>query len=116
MTSGKPEGERRAVEEILVAAIAEYEQSVGDLRELLSRAKRENGLVQQSSREVLRQVHGAIRVALQERGRLEEYRKKDGDVGGGRELDLCAARDEVGRRLARLRAAGGAGSVSGGAE
>ncbi len=45
---------------------------------------------------------------VEERAKVEKLRKQvAGDVGTGSELDLDAARDEIGRRLACLRAARG---------
>ena len=57
----------------------------------------------------------ALWMLVDERTRLDRLRNKVagivGDAGGGgeRKLDLDAARDEIGRRLAGLRAAGGGG-------
>lgn len=57
----------------------------------------------------------ALALAIQERQSLGKVDTQvDADTHGA--LDLAAARDEIGRRLARLRAAGDAGGVSGGAE
>ncbi len=49
----------------------------------------------------------ALALAMEEGNRVEKLRKQiAGPVGAG-EFDLDAARDEIGRRLARLRDAGG---------
>lgn len=49
----------------------------------------------------------AVHLAIEEGNRVEKLRKQvAGSVGTG-EIDLDAARDEIGRRLARLRDAGG---------
>ena len=48
----------------------------------------------------------AVNLAIEEGNRVEKLRKQvAGDVGTGA-FDLDAARDEIGRRLARLRDAG----------
>ncbi len=53
-----------------------------------------------------RNVREAVGFLMQERNRVDKYRKDiAGGVGGGA-LDLDAARDEIGRRLACLRRAG----------
>ena len=61
------------------------------------------------------EARGAIQTIFNERQRIA---KLDGDTSGahGAELDLDAARLEIGRRLALLRDRGGAEGVSGGAE
>ena len=54
-----------------------------------------------------RDVREAIQLLMWERNKVDKLRKDiAGGVGGGA-LDLDAARDEVGRRLACLRRAGG---------
>ena len=55
----------------------------------------------------VRDLKAAFQMVMDERGRFDKLRKQAvGSVGPG-ELDLGAARDEVGRRLARLRGASG---------
>ncbi|MBU2958624.1 permease [Paracoccus sp. 1_MG-2023] len=52
-------------------------------------------------------VREAVQLLMAERNKVEKLRKDiAGGVGGG-SLDLDAARDEIGRRLACLRRAGG---------
>lgn len=54
-------------------------------------------------------LKSALEMVMSERARVDKFRERaEGAVGGGT-LDLDAARVEVGRRLARLRAAGGGG-------
>ncbi|APX88368.1 hypothetical protein BV394_00335 [Brevirhabdus pacifica] len=53
---------------------------------------------------------------IEEGERLEIFRNRLAGDGGGGCLDLAAARDEVCRRLAGLRAARGGGTLSDGAE
>lgn len=54
----------------------------------------------------------ALGTMLREYDKLEEHRGRNGVHLHEQTLDLGAARDEIGRRLARLRAAGRAGEVS----
>ncbi|QDC09770.1 hypothetical protein FHY55_11155 [Oceanicola sp. D3] len=75
----------------------------------------------------IRQLRRVLLAAYQERELVEEHQTRGGDSrASGRSgngapdgdksdgvLDLDAARDEIGRRLARLRAAGDAGELSG---
>ncbi|SEN41333.1 hypothetical protein SAMN04489859_1006102 [Paracoccus alcaliphilus] len=56
--------------------------------------------------ETARTVREAVHLLMVERNRVDKLRKDiAGGVGGGG-LDLDAARDEIGRRLACLRRAG----------
>ena len=48
----------------------------------------------------------ALQSALDERTRVEKLRKTEAGVVNDYALDFDAARDEIGRRLARLRATG----------
>ena len=60
---------------------------------------------------------GALRGWLKRAHELEDLQnERTGQSRGGAELDLGAARASIGGRLARLRAAEGAGAVSGQSE
>ena len=54
-----------------------------------------------------RDLKDALKLVLNERAAIDKLRKDYGGLGGDRALDFDAARDEIGRRLARLRDAGG---------
>ena len=57
----------------------------------------------------VKDLKAAFQLVMEERTRVEKLRKQaTGTVGTGT-LDLSAARDEIGRRLARLRNAGAGG-------
>lgn len=59
------------------------------------------------SSKLVRALRDATHLVLEERGKVDKLRKDAaGQVGAGA-LDLDAARDEIGRRLACLRRAGG---------
>jgi hypothetical protein len=53
-----------------------------------------------------RDLKDALKLVLNERAAIDKLRKDYGGIGGDRALDFDAARDEIGRRLARLRDAG----------
>lgn len=57
--------------------------------------------------QAMRDMKAAFQLAMDERNKLDRLRKETSDVIGDKILDLDAARDEIGRRLARLRRAGG---------
>ena len=50
-----------------------------------------------------RNVKDAFELVQEERGRFDKLRKQVAGTVGTRTLDFHAARDEIGRRLARLR-------------
>lgn len=114
MTPETPGDEQPHSKAILSAAVEEYERSVSDLRRLIAGIEQGQFPSGRDASEVLRQLRVITRLAIQERDRLEERRKKESGGPAGYALDLGAARDEVGRRLARLRAAGDAGNIPGG--
>ena len=57
----------------------------------------------------VRDLKAAFQLVMEERTRVEKLRKQAAGTVGTGILDLSAARDEVGRRLARLRDAGTGG-------
>lgn len=58
----------------------------------------------------------AIQTVFEERHRIGKLEGKDGSCQRGGELDLDAARAEIGSRLARLRKSAGSGGISGGVD
>ena len=61
---------------------------------------------------LLKELKQALQTALQERERLEQKARTDAGIVSDYAVDFDAARSEIGRRLACLRAAGSTGSVS----
>jgi hypothetical protein len=57
--------------------------------------------------QAVRDLQAALAVLMDERVKIDRLRNQVAGVVGGRTLDLDAARDEIGRRLARLRDTGG---------
>jgi hypothetical protein len=57
--------------------------------------------------QAVKDLRDAFKILMDERTRVDKLRKQFAGVVGSAELDLDAARDEIGRRLARLRDAGG---------
>ena len=56
-----------------------------------------------------RELRDAFRILMSERERVDRLRTQIAGIAGAHELDFDAARDEIGRRLARLRDAGSGG-------
>lgn len=63
------------------------------------------------TRSLLKELKAILIPALSERERLEKLRKKESGIVNDYAVDFDAARLEIGRRLACLRAAGSEGSV-----
>lgn len=96
------------VERIFEMAAARLADAIGQLETGRSAEVR-------ATQKAIRELRLALWMLVDERTRLDRLRNKigglagDGETGGGRRLDLDAARDEIGRRLAGLRAAGDGG-------
>ena len=94
---------------VLERALAIFDHAAEELGEALVRL-REEGPVGGGSTRALRAVRAlqaALAVCLEERVKSDRFRNEVAGVVGERNLDLDAARVEIGRRLARLRDAGG---------
>jgi hypothetical protein len=59
--------------------------------------------------QAVKDLRSALQMVMEERTRVEKLRRQVAGTVGAGTLDLDAARDEVGRRLARLRDAGPGG-------
>ncbi|WP_444465068.1 hypothetical protein [Rhodobacter capsulatus] len=57
--------------------------------------------------QAVKDLRTAFQMVMEERARVEKLRRQVAGVGAGSELDLDAARVEIGRRLACLRDAAG---------
>lgn len=93
-----------------VDLLAETERLYREVAEELAMATRrvsegDIGEVGNAVRAV-KELRAAFGMVMDERTRVEKLRKQAGGVIGGTRLDLDAARDEIGRRLACLRDAG----------
>ena len=95
----------RAAGQDLLAEAEELFRTSAELLAARLRALRE-GRVEglKETAQATRDLRAALQLALEERTRLEKLRRQD-DGGGAGALDLAAARDEIGRRLACLRGA-----------
>jgi hypothetical protein len=85
-----------------------YRWAITDLRSLI--AAIEAGRIEEvkAAKAAVKDLREVGKLLIQERANVEALRKQvAGSVGAGTELDLGAARDEIGRRLACLRDARG---------
>lgn len=79
-----------------------------DLQELVNALLEGRGSDAKAAKTAIRDLRQIGNDLVRERANAEALRKQiAGSVGAGAELDLDAARDEIGRRLALLRAARG---------
>lgn len=104
-----PEGPIEAETVMDVVSIADdlFHSFASDLTRLRLRIQAGDGEDIKESAKLVRDLRAATQLVLEERNRVDKLRKEAaGSVGAGT-LDLDAARDEIGRRLARLRHAGG---------
>jgi len=93
-----------SVLEIADGLFRSYAADLTRLREKISSGETDE---LKESGKLVRDLRAAAQMVLEERSKVDKLRKDAaGQVGAGT-LDLVAARDEVGRRLACLRRAGG---------
>ena len=94
---------------LLAAVEGFWAESAQDLARAIAQTRR--GKLDEAKLAVaaVKDLKAAFQLVMEERTRVEKLRKQaTGTVGTGT-LDLSAARDEIGRRLARLRNAGPGG-------
>lgn len=85
-----------------------YREAIVDLRALIAAIKAGQVEEIKAAKSAVKELRELGRMLIQERAHVEALRKQvAGAAGTGGELDLGAARDEIGRRLACLRAARG---------
>lgn len=92
--------------EILDEAASLYREAVVDLFAALNKAKQGQFEGNKSATQAVKDLKTALEWVMDERNRLEKFRRTAAGAVGTSELDLGAARDEIGRRLACLREAG----------
>ncbi len=92
---------------VLLAATETYlKDAVEDLAAAIAAVRQGNLGDAKAAMTAVRDLKQAFHALMEERNRVEKLRKQvTGDVGTGC-LDMDAARDEIGRRLACLRDAG----------
>ncbi|MBK4217839.1 permease [Paracoccus caeni] len=100
-----PEEEMAVVHGLFWSYVQDFERHRGVMEARIDGAIEAEDL--KAAVKAARDVRDAISLLFEERNRVEKLRREiAGGVGGGA-LDLDAARDEIGRRLACLRRAAG---------
>ena len=93
--------------DILEQALRVFERAAEEVAQAIDRLRRNHAEGPQRTVQAVRELQAALAVLMDERVKVDRLRSEVAGVVGERALDLDAARDEIGRRLARLRDAGG---------
>lgn len=102
---GADEAELLDQHDVLAFTEELFRQALSDLGEALGAIRAGRLEAAKSGRQAVRDLSAMGVQLLEERRNVERLRRKiSGEVGAG-ELDLVAAHDEIGRRLACLRGA-----------
>jgi hypothetical protein len=96
-------------EALLSQAEDQFAQVALDLGEAARRAVEGEPGAAKLAAQAARELRDAFRILMSERERVDKLRTQIAGIAGANELDFDAARDEIGRRLARLRDAGRGG-------
>ncbi|KFI33135.1 hypothetical protein CG51_16420 [Haematobacter missouriensis] len=92
--------------DVLSEVMELYDTAIEVFTETMREA-REDGRVKEANSYV-RELGKIVLAVITEREKIDKLRRQETGGTGGGALDLDAARDEIGRRLARLRDAGDA--------
>lgn len=108
MTLIEPIEDGTAQDESLAVAELLFEEAGVILGRLLSKARQENEDVAGQVKSAMAELSRGWQLAVTERNRVADERKKSTGVVGSYAVDYDAARAEIGRRLAGIRHASGA--------
>lgn len=112
MTMIKPCSATAPEDENLQVAETLFEEAGIILGRWIKEAKRDDFTSAAPIKAALQELSTAWQMASKERNRVADERRKTSGVVGSYAVDYAAARDEIGRRLARLRAATDDGDLS----
>lgn len=93
--------------DLLAATEQLYQSTAEDLVRALNAIKAGQIDEAKAAAQAVRDLKAAFQMVMDERGRVDKLRKQVAGTVGTGELNLHAARDEIGRRLACLRHAAG---------
>lgn len=115
MTADRPEQGKPTPQDMVATAEWHLAASVRALETLIRKLEAEEAVSGRDFADRISSLRKAVEIAFNERSRLFKLTGARDDVPDPA-LDLARARDEIGRRMARLRAAGNGGGVSGQSE
>lgn len=110
-----PETPGRSALSLLEEADAQYREAVQALVEMKRHVRARRDLPEAEVKRVLQALGRSVQTAFDERKKLEDRARRERGIaeGAAYALDFDKVREEVGRSLDRLRAAGGSGDVPG---
>lgn len=111
MTLIIPSGGEEAAEEILLVAERHFSRMLLQIDTVIGELQGARKPPSREAQAAIRELSKAIQTIFDERAKLEKLRKHKAGVVHDHALDFDAARAEIGRRMARLRAARGSGEV-----
>ena len=111
MTMITPEEGDGSSEEILLIAKSHFDRMLRRAEEIITTLDEENTEVSKAAAGCVRDLGKAMQTIFGERATLEKLRKHNAGIVHDYALDFDAARDEIGRRMDRLRSAGDSGEV-----
>jgi hypothetical protein len=95
--------------DLLAETEALYRETAEDLMLALKGLRQGQGDEVKAAVQAVKDLKAALLMVMEERTRVDKLRKQVAGTVAGGALNFDAARDEIGRRLARLRDAGGGG-------
>lgn len=112
MTENTSIREAKGAADILEIVETHFDRVLENLEQVQDRLQEENEKGAAGAKAAMNEVRRATGLVLEERTRLEQYRKKASGVAYDYAINLDAARDEIGRRLACLRNIRPTGEIS----
>lgn len=111
MTEDTPNGEGLSAVRVLEIANNHFDRALDELDKNLTKMDLAEKAGATELAKAIQDTRKATQILFEERVKVDQFRKKTTGVAYDYAIDLDAARDEVGRRLALLRRAGGAEPV-----
>ena len=111
MTINTPLGDGSNSEEILQIAEKHFGRMLRRAEDIIAILEDEDSGVSKEAAVRIRDLGKAMQTTLDERAKLEKLRKNNAGIVHDYALDFDAARDEIGRRMARLRDAASSGGI-----
>ncbi|KPU84202.1 hypothetical protein JI58_05250 [Marinosulfonomonas sp. PRT-SC04] len=111
MALNTPLGDDSNSEEILLIAENHFGRMLRRAEEIITTLEDENSCASKEAAVRIRDLGKAMQTTLDERSKLEKLRKNNAGIVHDYALDFDAARDEIGRRMARLRDAASSGGI-----
>lgn len=112
MTLIRPEGEDGDAKEVLLGVEEHFYEAAEDFKAVVRRLRAGEIVAPAGARDTVSEYRKLATLLFRERQSLEDERRRRQGIHGEYGLDLDAARDEIRRRMACLRAAGAVAGFS----